>query len=183
MVFLADIDLDKLLPQLIFVVFLIGSAIRSVLARREEPGRRSPRRRRAEPTSQGEEPAQEALQRQLFERLRELSEPEPEPEPSLPPAPSQLEEGAELAAPLGLDLAKVEEALPSRHEEQFESRLLGAEAEQVLPALRPRESRPRRRTHRSHVGSPAALRRAIITAELLGPPVALRGDSLSGPLR
>jgi hypothetical protein len=182
--FLADINFDKLLPQLIFVAFLAWSAIRTARARRAEVGRLDRRRRGAPPATSAEEPPQEALQRELLERVRELQRAEAEVEapPSSASYPSALEEQDEDAAPLGLDLAEVEESLPSRHEEQFESRLLGAEGMEALPALRSREPRPRRRIHRSHLGSPAALRRAIITAELLGPPVALRGDSLSRPL-
>jgi hypothetical protein len=173
MLLLAAIDLDKLLPQLIFVLFLVGSALRSVFANRKAEQRT--RRGRPSPQPRGEESLeQEALNLELLEQLRQLEEQTPSV-----PAPVEPGEGEELAVPLGLDLAEVEGALPSRQEDRFESHQLGLEGQDTLPALQERKPRPRRRTHREHLGSPATLRRAIITAELLGPPVALRDDSLT----
>lgn len=195
MLFLADFDLEDLLPQLIFVGALIASALRSIFAAKKKDTSR-PRRTRRPPI----EPASEE---ELYFPVLEEELPAPQPEPRAEVAPQARAEVApqartpleplfeglpsalarEAGAPIGLDLDELDASLPSRHEEMFEShRRSGAVAEgrRDLPAIRQQAPAPKRRRHRITPGDRHAMRHAILMAEVLGRPVSLRKDSLAG---
>lgn len=200
MLFLAEFDLEDLLPQLIFIGALVASALRSIFAAKKKENAR-PRRRRPQNV---ELPAEEELHFPvLVEELPE-SEPERAPQAQVPQTQlqtqaqaqhqsrSQLEplfegmpsaQARDASAPIGLDLDELDASLPSRHEEMFESHRRSSdvdEGKRDLPAIRRQAPPPKRTRHRITPKDRHAMRHAILMAEVLGRPVSLRKDSIAG---
>lgn len=163
--------------EVFVVVMLLSGLVRSIFEARKKRGQADARRPRSGRRRAGQTgPVSTPLESPDEELLEGLEEAVGTPT-SVEPPPRPVEEPRREAAPLGLDLGRVESSLPSRHEEDFEShrRQQGvAEGRRTLAPLASSRARPRRPTARA-----ASLRRAIVLAEVLGAPVALRHDSLA----
>ncbi len=170
---LAEIDPG----QVFLVIVLIVSAIKSALDSKKKDA--APKRPKRRPTRL---PQHEELPFPVF--VEQEPQPELQPRPSVQQAQAgaPVAEGREVREPLGLDLQRVEAALPSRKEESFESHRREAftpeGGSQLAPMLERSSSQLPTRPQHSFMNR-ADLRRAIVMAEVLSSPVALRKDSLA----
>jgi len=181
-------DWQQIVVLLLFLFFGLGKAILDKVRGKPpaaRPGRRVeavPSAPSAPPSKQPTTPAERGPRdvRELWDEIAAgVREESPQSAPP-PPAPPRQDRAAK---PLGIDLLEVEDELPSHHEEYFESHAApdGAQGRRRLapihhvaaPAASKRRPSPGARLHEM-IGDRDAWRRAIVLAEVLGPPLALR---------
>lgn len=182
--------LKTALGLLLFVLFAFGKVILEKLSGRTQPrnpSRRPPTKPLPQRAPRAPEAEEAAADSETFwdELVAQATEEGPRTEPFRAALPSGNPLGESVSeAPLGVDLDVLDETLPSHAEEFYEALEdadVAASRDEVAPSLHPAVALVdrRRRSSRGHrlresIGGRGGWRRAIVVAEVLAPPLALR---------